>query len=399
MPIHYASDLPSIAELAIIGGGVVGAATAFYAAKAGLRPLLLERRPALCTLTTLAAAGSFRLQFDNPDEIRLVRRSVDLLLNFAEITGQTEYDPDVRQQGYLWLTTDEARAARQRSLVAAQHHWGLDDVELLSGAETRRRFPYVAERVIQARFRRGDGFLDPRQLTMGLAFASHATVALGCEVVGLRVEGGRLRGVETNRGLVQTDTAVIAAGPFSGAVAALAGLDLSLTLIRRQKVVLPALTEVPRDAPMTIDEETGTHWRPALAGAYIMYPDPREAPMPPLENVPPDPAFALALLDPASPVAAARVAPFWREVWRRNTAPWVVQAGQYTMTPDHRPLIGPSGVEGLYVNSGYSGHGVMSSPGGSQTLAEIITGQVAPEDNPFCLERDFAAHLREMDQL
>lgn len=398
MPVNYVAELPATAELVIIGGGVVGAATAFYAARAGLRPLLLERRPALCTLTTLAAAGSFRLQFDNPAELRLVRRSVELLLHFAEITGQTEYDPAVRQQGYLWLTTEEARAERQRSLVAAQRSWGLDDVELLSGAETRRRFPYVDESVIQARFRQGDGFLDPRNLTMGLAAASRATVALSCEVVGLRVAGGRLRGVETNRGIVSTERAVIAAGPFSGAVAALAGLDLPLTLIRRQKVVLPAVAEVPCDAPMTIDEETGTHWRPALAGAYIMYPDPREAPMPPLENVPPDPAFALALLDPASPVAAARVAPFWREVWQRNTAPWVVQAGQYTMSPDHRPLIGLTGVDGLYINSGYSGHGVMSSPAGSQTLVGVITGAL-PRDNPFRLERDFAAHAREMDQL
>ena len=73
------ADPPRQAELVIIGGGVVGAATAFYAARAGLRPLLLERRAALATLTTAAATGSFRLQFDNLDELTLVRESVRAL--------------------------------------------------------------------------------------------------------------------------------------------------------------------------------------------------------------------------------------------------------------------------------------------------------------------------------
>src|SRR5207248_7659005 len=151
--INYLSHPPSTAQIVIVGGGVVGAATAFYAARAGLRPLLLERRPALCTLTTPVATGAFRLQFDNREELELVRRSVELFLNFAEVTRQRVYDLPIRQQGYLWLTTSEAGAERQRRLVAAQHAWGQHDVEVLGGDEARHRFPYLAENVVQARFR------------------------------------------------------------------------------------------------------------------------------------------------------------------------------------------------------------------------------------------------------
>lgn len=397
MPITYAPELPATADLVIIGGGVVGAATAFHAARAGLRPLIVERRPALCTLTTAAAAGSFRLQFDNAEELRLVRQSLELLLNFADVTGQREYDPAVVQQGYLWLTTDEGRAERQRRLVDAQREWGLDDVELLRGDDLRRRFPYVDERVIQARFRQRDGFLDPRALTMGLAAASGATVVTRCAVTGLRVTGGRLTGVETTGGTVSTEAAVIAAGPFSDEVAALAGVALPITLRRRQKVVLPDVPEVPRDAPMTIDEETGTHWRPALRGAYVLFPDPAEPPGAPSDNVAPSARFAFEVLDPASPTAAARVAPFWRDVWRRNAVHWMLQAGQYVMTPDHRPLLGATPVGGLYVNTGYSGHGVMSSPAASRLVIDIITGQSSSEANPFRLDRAFPE--REMDAI
>lgn len=389
MPIEYLSRLPEAAELVIVGGGIVGAATAFYAARAGLRPLLLERRPVLCSLTTPVATGAFRLQFDNQEELELVRRSVELFLNFAEITGQTDYNLAIRQPGYLWLTTSETGVERQRHLVAAQHAWGQHDIETLPGDEVRRRFPYVGRNVLGARFRGGDGFLDPKTLTMGLVAASGAAVAVGCGVTGFWIDGGRLTGVETSAGIVGTGTVVIAAGPLSGPLAAAAGVDLPVTTVRRHKVVLPDLPQVPRDAPMTIDEETATHWRPALAGAYLLRTDPETPPSPPAEEVPPDPNFAFQLLDPASPVAAARVVPFWREVWERNAANWLIQAGQYTVTPDHRPLIGPTPIAGLWVNTGYSGHGVMAGPAGSRGLIDLLTGRLPLAENPFRLDRPF----------
>ena len=81
--------------------------------------------------------------------------------------------------------------------------------------------------------------------------------------------------------------------------------------------------------------------------------------------------------------------PFWRDVWNRGAPAWFLQAGQYTMTPDHRPLVGPSEVEGLWVNTGYSGHGVMGSPAASRILADVMTGAIAAGDNPFRLDREF----------
>ena len=368
---------------------MVGAATAWYASLAGIRPLLLEARPALCTLTTPVASGAFRLQFDNREELELVRESVELFLNFQERTGQREHDIEVRQQGYLWLTTDEAGAERQRDLVARQRQWGLDDVELLGGEEIRRRFPYVGEDVIQARYRSGDGFLDTKELTFGLARASGAEVVVDCRVVGFGIEGGHLTAVRTSRGTVETEAAVICCGPLSGPMAGAAGLELPLETVVRQKVVLPEVPEVPQDAPMTIDEDTLVHWRPALRGAWLLFTDPSTPPSPPAEVVHGDPAFAYSLLDPRSPTSAARVVPFWRSVWERGTAHWWVEAGQYTMTPDHRPLIGETEVRGLWVNTGYSGHGIMASPAGSRILADLISGKLARGDNPFRPDRHF----------
>jgi sarcosine oxidase subunit beta len=385
--VRYLIEPPASAELVVIGGGVIGAATAFHAAQAGLKPLIVEARPALCTLTTPVAAGAFRLQFDELEELTLVRESAELFLNFQEVTGQYAYDLRVRQQGYLWLTTDERNAERQRAMVARLHQWGQGDVELLTGDEVRRRFPYVGGNAVQARWRGGDGFLDTTQLTFGLVHGSGADVMVDCAATGFVASAGRLTGIRTTKGVVPTDVAVIAAGPLSGLLARAEGIDLPIVTVRRQKLILPEVPEVPPHAPMTIDEDTGVHWRPALAGAWLLFTDPATPESPPADNVPVDPAFAFQLLDPTSPFSVARVVPFWREVWDRGAVPWLLQAGQYTMTPDHRPLIGPLSIEGLWVNTGYSGHGIMLGPAGSRLLVNLLTGKA--ESNPFSPGRAF----------
>jgi sarcosine oxidase subunit beta len=383
--------------MVIVGGGVVGAATAFYARCAGYEPVIVERRAALCTLTTPASTGAFRLQFDNREELDLVRESVDLFLNFQDRTDQSFYDLGIRRNGYLWVTTHPERAERARKLVALQHSWGQADIELLDGNEVHARWPFIDERVVAARWRAADGFLDPKALTMGLVAGSRAGVVVGCGATGFRTQGGRLTGVTTTLGTIATDTAIIAAGPFSGPVAALAGVTLPVHTVARQKIVMPECDLVPGDAPMVIDDDTGAHWRPALRGAYLLFTDPTTGPSPPAENVPPDHGAALRVMDPASAVSVARVAPFWAEVWERSSTTWIVHAGQYTMTPDHRPLLGTTEVAGLWINSGYSGHGIMGSPAGSRYLIDVLTGRIGQDANRFRLDREFLP--RDLDVL
>ncbi len=387
--IRTTSDLPDQAGLVIIGGGIVGAASAFFAARAGLHPLILENRSALATLTTPASTGAFRLQFDNQAELEMIRESVDIFLNFAEFTDQKEYRAGIIQQGYLWVTTREARAEYQRELVARQHSWGQTDIELLDGDEVRSRFPYVSPAVIQGRFRAGDGFLDPKSVALGFAHGADCPVVINTRADKILVANDRVIGVETTRGVIDTDLVLIAAGPFSGQMAGTAGIQLPLDAVNRNKVVMPRVPEVPTTAPMTIDDDTGTHWRPALEGAYLLFTDPAVPPSEPSWSPEPDHDYALRILDPDSPQAAARISPFWSDVWRRSDALWLVQAGQYSVTPDHRPLIGETDVNGLFINSGYSGHGIMAGPAGSRHLIDTI---VHPgRANPFALDRHFEA--------
>ena len=398
--VPMTSEPPASADLVIVGGGIVGAATAFYAAREGLRPVVIERRPGIGTLTTPASTGAFRAQFDNPEEIMLVQESITLFLRMEQVAQVRGYTLRIHQQGYLFVTTSPERAAFQKAMVERQHSWGLTDVEWLDGAQARSRFPYLSDAIVGARFRQGDGWLDVRRLTAAYAVAAHETGArfvVNTAVTGFDIEDGRLRGVATSKGLLRTEAAVIAAGPFSGEVAALAGVDVPLSLVRRQKLVLPDVPEVPQNAPMTIDDDTGSHWRPALQGAFILRTWPGVPPGPPLEDVPTSADFAFDLLNPQSPNSVGRISPFWNNVWAQQVSHWFLQAGQYDYTPDHRPFLGPTHVPGLYVNCGYSGHGIMASGGGSRLVVDTVMGRVAGDGNPFRLDRPI--EHREFDVL
>jgi sarcosine oxidase subunit beta len=397
--LRYADELPTHADLVVVGGGIVGCATAFFASRAGLDVVVLERRPALATLTTPASTGAFRLQFDNPDEIALVREGIDFFDHFAERSGLDGWDLGVRHGGYLFCSLTDATLDRSRRLVERQREWGLTDVELLSGDEARYRWPWLAPAVLGARYRAGDGWLDPKRLAIGYARASGAAFSVATEVTGFQRtdDGSRLIGVQTRRGEISADAVIIAAGPFSAQVAALAGLRLEMTLTPRQKMVIPDLPAIPTDAPMTIEEETAAHWRPALRGCLALWNDAETPPSEPSDAPPVDPGWAFGLLDPGSGHALARVAPFWSDVWRDGSVSWYLQAGQYEMTPDRRPYLGPGGPQGLYMNGGYSGHGIMASAAGSRLVVDLLTGRADSGANPFRTDRPMTA--REHDIL
>jgi len=379
--VRRLADLPATAELVVIGAGVIGAATAFAARRAGIDTVVLEARPAAAAATTAAATGAYRVQQDDPDELALVRETVAAMEDFAEYTGQDRYDPAPVRAGLLSLTTVDADG--QRETVAHQRSIGVDGIELLDGDEARSRFPFLAPEVLSARFRQDDGLLDQRQLALGLL--ENVPVVLGCRVTAF--DG---REIVTTRGTISAGACVIACGPMSGVIAELAGLSLPITTFLRHKVVLPDVPAVPQWAPLVFDEDTGAHWRPALRGAYALISVSGQEPCAAVDDPVTEADFAYLVLDPASPTSVARLSPFWADVWEDGRAAWTVQCGLYTVTPDHRPLIDETPVPGLYVNTGYSGHGVMCSVAGGRLLVERLNGS----PNPFALDRPFIPPVR-----
>ncbi len=149
----FTDTLPSTADAVIIGGGINGAAAAFFLSRAGLRPVIIERLPVLAGLTTSRSMEAFRAQFVEPEHISLMLESIDFYTHFAERTGLAGYDIGIHQQGYLFLTDRPERIAEFRERVAVQHAYGLTDVQFLDGEAVRKEFPYVADCVVAGTFR------------------------------------------------------------------------------------------------------------------------------------------------------------------------------------------------------------------------------------------------------
>lgn len=377
-------ELLQPADVVIIGGGVIGVATAFWAGRAGLKVVCLERRDGLGTLTTALSEECFRAQFTEPANIRMMKASIEFFERFAEMTGLEDCDLGLKQQGYLFVSGSEDGPRVLRERVELQRQHGLGDVEYLDGNEVRRRFPFIGPRATAGTFRARDGWLSTHALTYGLARATAGgRFWLRTEATGLVVDGRGVCGVETNRGRIATRRVVLATGPFAEVTAARFGATVPITAVRRHKVVITGYPEIPQAAPMTIDDATGAYWRPESGGAALGWALP-EPPMEPREVVPTDWTFPAVVLE-----AVSQLSPLWEGIAPRLRREQVyLSAGQYPCTPDNNPVIDAyDPIPGLYLNVGYGGHGIMASPEGGRLLAELLIGRAPAEVEPFRLRR------------
>jgi sarcosine oxidase subunit beta len=170
-----------------------------------------------------------------------------------------------------------------------------------------------------------------------------------------------------------------AAGPFAGEVGRIAGVDLPLEPVRRQKVYVRTSVAVPPDAPFTVDVNNNCYWRPEAGGVIIGWVDADEPVSQPTERVPTDWEFPALTLDKVK-----RLTPFFEEIEKTVRQPDMdTSAGYYMYTPDDQPLIGQvPEVPGFYVNCGYWA-GVMLSPQAGKWVSDLVTGTMDPKDNPL----------------
>jgi len=372
-----AAEMPRTADAVVVGGGIVGVATAFWLSRAGLDTVLLEMRDGLSTLTTPNSIECFRAQFTEPAMAELALPSIAIFENLAEVIGIPGYDVSLRHQGYLFVTDDPATVPDMKASVEQHRRVGVADSEFLDHDDLLRRFPYLSDRAVAATFRQNDGWLSSHEATQGFAKGSSARFLLQTRATGIGLDGQGVCGVETNRGAISTRTVVNAAGPFAGVVCGMAGVDLPLEPVRRQKAFISPRPQIPQDAPLTIDVVQDVYWRPETGGAYIAWVDPDEPAGEPREDLPLDWDYPAVVLD-----KLVRLNPFWDEIAATLKGEEIhPSAGQYVYTPDDQPLIGPMPeVPGFYVNCGYWA-GVMLSPEAGRRIARLVTGEMKPEEN------------------
>ncbi len=370
---------PRTADAVVIGGGIVGVATAFWLSRAGLDTVLVEMRDGLSTLTTAASAECFRAQFAEPAMMALAKPSIEIFENFAEVVGLPGYDISIRQEGYLSMTDDPEMIDQLKAAVKKHHSLGVTDSEFLTGDEVRARFPHVSPKVVAATYRQRDGWLACHETTYGFAKGSGTNFLTRTKVTDILLDGQGVCGVETSRGAISTRVAVNTAGPFASVIGKMAGVEVPIETVRRHKAIIGPLDCIPQEACMTIDLVNDAYWRPEVQGGLLGWVDPDEPVSDPTENIPTDYFFPAVVLE-----KVARLTPFWEEVAEGLKDSDVhVSAGQYCYTPDNQPLIGPvPELPGFYLNCGHWA-GVMLSPAAGKRAADLVTGAMDPQDNPL----------------
>lgn len=354
-------ETPKTAEAVIIGGGVMGASTAYHLALAGVTDVVLLESEAMLGLgATGRCAGGVRYQFGTEINIRLSLASLPMIERLKEETG---IDPLYRPCGYLFVLTSEADVQAFRHNVALQQSLGVQ-TEWLEGDEVRRRLPSMRfEDALAGTFHPKDGLADPNSVVQAYATAARARgvrILTECPATGLEVAAGRIRAVETPNGKVMCRHVVNAAGPWAGQVAALGGVGLPIEAIRRQMVTTTALPDVPADFPFVVDFAQSLYFHREGDGILTGMSNPNQTPG---FDQSIDPEWEIVALE-----AAAIRMPLLEHAGRQSG--W---AGLYEVTPDAHPIIGPTAVDGLWVVGGFSGHGFMHGPIAGKLMAEFVT--------------------------
>lgn len=347
----------------VVGGGIVGLASAWALATRGADVVVCERG-SLGGGSTARSAGGIRTQFSTPVNVDLSLASLPVWESFEERFG---VDIAHRQVGYLFLARSEETAAAFEGNVAMQRERGAEP-ELLSPAEAREVCPELrAEEFVAATYCGRDGFADPNLALQGFAGAAReagAEIRTKTPVTDIRREGDAVVGVDTPDGVIEADTVVNAAGPWAAEVAAMAGVDVPVAPRRRQALVVDPEPPVPEGVPLTIDLDTGSYFRPEREGAAIVGghfgDDPDADPDAYAES------FDLDWATTAVERAADCAAYFGPETRIRRG--W---AGLYAVTPDNHPIIEES-VPGFVQAIGFSGHGFQHAPATGQVVAELV---------------------------
>ncbi len=352
--------LPRTADIVIIGGGVMGASTAYHLALRGQKNiLLLEKDEFFGQEATGRCAGGVRYQFSTEINIRLSLQSLPMLERFKDELGQ---EINFRKCGYLFVLTSPKDVKIFQHSLELQHGLGVK-TEWLSADEIHNRLPLMQfDDALAGSYNPEDGLVDPNSVVMGYVNGAQR-MGVQCfnkvEVVGIQTEGGKIVAVDTNQGTIATRTIVNAAGPWAGMIGQMAGVEVPIIPYRRQIITTTPLAEIPQDFPFVLDFAQSLYFHREGEGILTgMSNNNEKAGFD--QSV--DEKFEMINME----AAIARL-PCLEKAGLLSH--W---AGLYEVTPDAHPIYGKTPVDGFYLVAGFSGHGFMHGPISGKLMAEYI---------------------------
>jgi sarcosine oxidase subunit beta len=351
--------LEQVADVVIIGGGVIGLSIAYHLGQKKAGMIVLLEKGQLGEGSTSRCVGGIRTQFSTEINILFSLESMKTFDRFEEEFG---VNPEFKRIGYLFLaTTDQDVKVFQQNLIL-QKQFGIP-VEWLHPDEIRRRFPYLKmDDILGGTFSPRDGYAGPSEVLSGFAGGAKRTgvrIYEGVEAKEILVDKGKVTGVRTNGGEISSPVVVNAGGPYASLVAEMAGLRIPVKPLRRQVFVTAPFHLTDQTIPLTIDFHRGWYFRQEVDGFLLSGPLDRE----PSFNTNTD----YEAMVEASENAIYRVPALEKAQIARG---W---AGLYEISPDNHAILGKvPGLEGFILANGFSGHGFQHSPAVGKVISELI---------------------------
>ena len=369
---------PRDAQITVIGGGAVGAAAAYFLARAGYRDIQLLDKQGLCEATSSQAAGMVGQARPTVDRARLTMAAAELYRGFERETG---YPMDYRESGAVRIALSDPSVAELEQIAATAAVTGLP-VEFLSDVQLAEIFPPLqrTDGIRAALWSPTCGYVQPNSLVAGYASAARdlgVTIAPHAAVTGIGTRHGQVCSVSTRDGEFATEQVIIAAGPWSAALAALAGVELPIVPVLHEYFVTEPVPGWHAGLPCLRIPEIQVYARGegerVLCGGFENQGtslDPRGVsvgdPLPASPDWDVLGGFAESL---------GRFVPGLPEAGVSTTF-----RGWPTFTPDGRFLVGPvTAVRGLAFAAGCNAHGVSGSAG----LAMYLVESLGPDPSPY----------------
>ncbi|HTY71922.1 MAG TPA: FAD-dependent oxidoreductase [Actinomycetes bacterium] len=372
------SDLPQRARIVVVGGGVGGASIAYHLAQRGETDVLVLERSELTSGSTFHSAG---LVGQLRGSVVLTRMMMDSAELYRKLAGDPDTDPGWIECGGIRLACSPERMEELERQVGWAESFGLP-LQRITAAEAEALFPPMStERVLGATYLATDGYLDPSRLTYVLAAEARRAgvrIAERTRLLGIDVVRGAVRGVRTDRGDVECELVVDAAGMYAAEVARLVGVRVPIVPMSHQYVVTMPFRDLEPGAPRlpTLrDPDLLVYFREEGAGlvmgGYERDPSPFALGSDGFDAVPADFNGRLLAedwprLEEITTNSVVRV-PAMADVELRQ-----VVNGPEGFTPDNEFCLGPSEVTGFWVAAGFCAHGIAGAGGMGKVMADWL---------------------------
>jgi len=348
------------ADVVIIGGGVNGCALAYQLAKKEVKVVLFEKNYLSSGATGSCGAG-IRQQWSTRENTTLAIQSIKMFESLSKELGE---EIELRQGGYLIAVHDEKEMKQAKKNVSMQRSLGLN-VDIIEPDRIRDIVPILDVNgmdVIGATFCPTDGHANPFKTTFAYANAARqygAHIYTHTKVIDIKTEGKKVVAVNTDKGIVKTNTVVNAAGVWSKHIAKMVGIKLPNIPFRKEIMVTERFK--PLFEAMVISFKDGIYFSQQIEGNIVGgIPIPKEK-----SGYKMTPTFTFMQHMSKKLI---RYAPILKHI--NMLRHWT---GFYDVTPDARPILGEvSQIKGFVQCNGFSGHGFMLSPIVTKILAEFI---------------------------